>query len=84
MLLDAINGINEKYRKEGNASKVIYNQYHSINMFIKNDSERYNLESIKHYQGLTLSDIEYDKNKCRSLLLNSWSTEQILNYEQKK
>ncbi len=58
-------------------SRVFYNHFEAISDYINSDLDKYKLKSNNFYKNqLKKVDEEFDLEKCKRLLWNSWSTEE--------
>lgn len=64
------------------ASKVIFNQFLSINQYIESYEDRYELKLVTYFNTLKIDNPNFDISEIRKLLWNAWSTEYALNISQ--
>jgi len=71
--------IAEEKRKKAIPSQVFFNHFFAIYYHLQADSDRFKLKKVEYYNNLKIKNTDFDLNKCRKLLWNSWSTEYAYN-----
>lgn len=65
--------------KKAIPSKVFFNHFYAIYYHLVSQEDRYNLKAVNYFNILKIRNDEFDLEKCRKLLWNSWSTEYAFN-----
>lgn len=61
--------------KKAIPSIVYFNHFKAIALHLDSCADRFGLKQLPFYNGLTVKNPDFQLNKCRQLLWNSWSTE---------
>jgi hypothetical protein len=59
-------------------SIVYFNHFHAIRLYIESHQDRYDLRQLTFFNQLKRRNTEFDLDKSRRFLLNSWGTEHAL------